>query len=172
MLVLRTSLSTAVISVAALGVSGCTFLMPQPQQQPDPSDPSYQASAASGEHSQLEGPEADPAGGGLNSPPGSMPGGSTGVAPGAPTRTIPTTVEIRSECSKTVPVFYGEKPKFGSGTRSTVSSNSTSSQGRKADGTLTVWIIDESENGIASARVTPETRRVVIDRSCTGIRAE
>ncbi len=171
MLALRSLLTTAAICAAALGVSGCQFMMPNPQQQPDPSDPAYQAAAA-GEGGESEGPQADPAGGGLNSPPGSMPGASAGVAPGEPTRPLPTTVEIRSECSKTVPVFYGEKPKFGSGTRSTVSGNSTSSQGRKADGTLTVWIIDDSENGVASARVTPETRRVVIDRSCTAIRAE
>lgn len=85
---------------------------------------------------------------------------------------IPTTVEVRSECSKTVPVFYGEKPKYGSGTRSTVSSNSISSAGRKADGTLTIWIIDNSENGIASARVSADTKRVIIDRSCTSLRAE
>ncbi len=85
---------------------------------------------------------------------------------------VSTTVEVRSECSKTVPVFYGEKPKYGSGTRSSVSANSISSAGRKADGTLTIWIIDNSENGIASARVNKDTKRVIIDRSCTSIRAE
>jgi hypothetical protein len=89
----------------------------------------------------------------------------------APSASIPTTVEIHSDCPKTVPVFYGDKPKFGSGTRSTVSSNSTSSQGRRSDGTLTVWIIDEQENGIASARVTPSTKRVEIDSSCKRITA-
>src|SRR5512140_3578438 len=91
--------------------------------------------------------------------------------PAAPTAQVPTTVEIHSDCSKTVPVFYGDKPKFGSGTKSSVSSNSTSSQGRNSDGTLTVWIIDEQENGLASAKVTPQTRRVTIDSSCKGISA-
>jgi len=96
---------------------------------------------------------------------------SSPKAPATPTASIPTTVEIHSDCSKTVPVFYGDKPKFGSGTKSSVSSNSTSSQGRKSDGTLTVWIIDEQENGLASVKVTPDTKRVTIDSSCKSISA-
>ena len=85
---------------------------------------------------------------------------------------VPTTVEIRSECSKTVSVFYGDKPKFGSGKKSSVSGNSTSTEGRKSDGTLTVWLIDDKENGIASASVGPETKKVVIGSSCTSISAK
>jgi hypothetical protein len=148
-------------AVAALA-AGCMNFMPPPQS----------------------GGTTDPAAGGT---PGAGEPGEPGAAAGEPTSfgaanetgnkpadkpPTPTTVEVRSECSKTVPVFYGEKPKFGSGKKSSVSGNSTSSEGRKADGTLTVWIIDDSENGIASAKVTPETKRVVIDRSCTSIRAE
>ena len=37
----------------------------------------------------------------------------------------PVSVTIRSACSKTVKVFYGDKPKFGSGTYSSISSNSS-----------------------------------------------
>jgi hypothetical protein len=96
-------------------------------------------------------------------------GSSGGGSSGGP---VSASVEIRSECSRTVPVFYGEKPKFGSGTRSSVSSNSISSAPRKADGTLTVWIIDGSENGIASAHASPGTRRIILDRSCASLRAE
>lgn len=93
-------------------------------------------------------------------------------APEAAKASTPTTVEVRSECSKTVNVFYGEKPKFGSGKKSTVSGNSTSTEGRKPDGTLTVWIIDDKENGIASATVGPDTKKVVIGASCTSIAAK
>ena len=92
-------------------------------------------------------------------------------APEAAKPSVPTMVEIRSECSKTVDVFLGEKPKFGSGTKTQVSGNSTSTRGRKADGTLTVWLIDDKENGIASVNVTPETKRVVIGSSCKDITA-
>ena len=93
-------------------------------------------------------------------------------APEAAKASVPTTVEIHSDCPKTVSVFYGEKPKFGSGKKSSVSSNSTSSEGRGADGTLTVWIIDEKENGVANVKVTPETKRVTISASCRDISAK
>ena len=103
---------------------------------------------------------------------GAAPSSNAPSRPSTPAAaSVPTTVEIHSDCSKTVPVFYGEKPKFGSGTKSSVSSNSTSSQGRNSDGTLTVWIIDEQENGVASVRVTPTTKRVEIDSSCKRISA-
>ena len=100
--------------------------------------------------------------------------GAPGEAAKAPENkpSVPTTVEIRSECSKTVSVFYGDKPKFGSGKKSSVSGNSTSTEGRKSDGTLTVWLIDDKENGIASASVGPETKKVVIGSSCTSISAK
>src|SRR5690242_5969447 len=59
---------------------------------------------------------------------------ATSKAEAAPrSAAVPTTVEIHSDCGKTLPVFYGDKPKFGSGTKSQVSSNSTSSQGRNSD---------------------------------------
>jgi hypothetical protein len=151
-------LRTLLVAAAALACGGCMMLpiqTAQPGQSAGASDP---------------GAPGAPAAGGMEAP-GESPGGGAGPE-AAPSKPVPTTVEVKSECSKTVPVFYGEKPKFGSGTRSTVSGNSTSSAGRKADGTLMVWIIDEQENGVASAQVTPDTRRVVIDRSCTAIRAE
>ncbi len=91
------------------------------------------------------------------------------TTPAKSAASVPTTVEVHSDCAKTVEVFYGDKPKFGSGTKSSVSSNSTSSQGRNADGTLTIWIIDDKENGLASAKVTATTKRVTIDSTCKGI---
>lgn len=142
---------------AASLTAGCMNLMPPPSAGGAPTDP------AAG------GPGAGEPGGQGFAVGEPAPGGGEQAADKPP---VPTTVEIKSECSNTVPVFYGEKPKFGSGKKSSVSGNSTSSEGRKADGTLTVWIIDDQENGVASAKVTPETKRVIIDRSCTSIRAE
>ncbi|MBX3192571.1 MAG: hypothetical protein KF819_36640 [Labilithrix sp.] len=84
---------------------------------------------------------------------------------------VPTTVEIHSDCAKTTPVFYGEKPKFGSGTKSSIGSNTTTTAPRKADGSLTVWIIDDKENGVASVQVNASTKRVEIDKSCKQITA-
>ncbi len=93
------------------------------------------------------------------------------AASAAPSAPIPTTVEVHSDCTKTTPIFYGDKPKFGSGTKSSIGSNTTTSASRKSDGSLTVWIIDEQENGIASVHVGPTTKRVEIDRSCRQITA-
>jgi hypothetical protein len=93
-------------------------------------------------------------------------------APPAPTKMIPTTVEVRSECGKTVPVFFGDgKPGFSSGRKSSISSNSISSEGRNHDGTLTIWIIDEHENGLTNVKVTPDTTRVTLNRDCASFSA-
>ena len=57
-------------------------------------------------------------------------------------------VTIRSQCTKTVRVFYGDKPKYGSGTTSSVSSNSVSSHTFRAGDQM--WIVDDQDNGIGN----------------------
>ena len=78
-------------------------------------------------------------------------------------------VTIRSACSTAVKVFFGDKPKYGGGTTSTVSSNSVSSH-TFAVGDL-FWIIDESENGVASATVRASTHEIQIAASCKDVAA-
>ncbi|MBK8213447.1 MAG: hypothetical protein IPK71_06795 [Myxococcales bacterium] len=151
-------LSPFVAPVLALALCHCAgFQLPQAPAQP-------------GAASLTEGTAAAPTEG-AKAPEAGAPGAPGAKAPEAAKPSVPTMVEIRSECSKTVDVFLGEKPKFGSGTKTQVSGNSTSTRGRKADGTLTVWLIDDKENGIASVNVTPETKRVVIGSSCKDITA-
>jgi hypothetical protein len=102
--------------------------------------------------------------------------GSAGYAP-APTsapaaaHSGPTTVSvtIRSACSKTVPVFYGDKPKYGSGTTSSVSSNSVSSKTFQVGDQM--WVLDESGNGAGSVTISENTRNVEINSSCGGLSA-
>lgn len=81
----------------------------------------------------------------------------------------PTTVSvtIRSACPKTVPVFYGDKPKFGSGTRSTVTSNSVSSKTFQPGDMI--WVTDEKEEGLGSVTITASTRQVEIGSDCRSI---
>ncbi len=81
---------------------------------------------------------------------------------------VPTTITVVSECPRTVRVFYGEKPKYGSGRESTVSGHSRSSEPRDADGSFMMWIIDDSGNGISSTQAGPGQREVIINSSCTG----
>jgi len=86
-------------------------------------------------------------------------------APSGP-RTV--SVTIRSSCSKTVGVFYGDKPGFSSGTKSSVSSNSVSSK------TFTVgdkmWVLDDAGNGASLITIAESTRTIEITSSCDGFR--
>ena len=91
----------------------------------------------------------------------------TTAAPSAHDTTVtPITIDVHNDCTDSVPLFLGDKPKFGSGTKTSVSSNSTTTFPRNSDGTLTVWIIDEQENGLASVHVTKRMKKIEIGRSC------
>jgi hypothetical protein len=79
----------------------------------------------------------------------------------------PVSVTIRSQCRQTVPVFYGDKPKYGSGTQSSVSYNSVSSHSFRVGDMM--WVTDASENGLSSVTIGPSTRNIEIDSSCTRI---
>jgi hypothetical protein len=152
-------LSSALAVIALPLLAACSGLpeMPKVPEMPKapglPSDPTGATSTTSAAAPKSAAPEA------------------AKPAAAAPSASAPTTVEIHSDCAKTTSVFYGEKPKFGSGTKSSIGSNTTTSAPRKADGSLTVWIIDDKENGVASVQVTPSTKRVEIDKSCKQISA-
>ena len=79
-------------------------------------------------------------------------------------------VSIRSACAKTVPVFYGDKPKFGSGTRSTVSSNSVSNKTFEPGDK--VWVTDDKEEGLGSVTIEESTRTIEIGSDCRSISAK
>ena len=81
----------------------------------------------------------------------------------------PVSVTIRSSCGKTVKVFFGEKPKFGSGTYSTASSNSVSSHSFKPGEQF--WIVDDSQNGVANIAVGGTTKEIEILGSCDQLAA-
>ena len=74
-------------------------------------------------------------------------------------------VTIRNSCGKTVKVFFGNKPKFGSGTYSTASSNSVQSHSFRPGDLF--WIVDQSENGLASVEVKDTTREIEIRGGCS-----
>jgi len=100
-------------------------------------------------------PAAEPAGGGAEATP----------APAAG----PVSVTLRNTCPQTVRLFFGEKPKFGSGTYTTLSSNTvTSYQMQPGD---MIWIVDGSDNGVSSTSVSQSTRTIEITQGCTGMTA-
>jgi hypothetical protein len=100
----------------------------------------------------------------MGGPPPSSAASSSSAAP-APAG--PVSVTIRSACSKTVKVFYGDKPKFGSGTYSSIDSNSVQSHSFRPGEML--WIVDESQNGLGSTSIGSGTRELEIASSCTAI---
>lgn len=90
-------------------------------------------------------------------------------APVAPKTESPVSITIRSKCPRTVKVFYGKDPKFGSGTRSSISSNSVSSHTFRPGEQF--WVVDENDRGLGNAVASQGTREFEILASCTGISA-
>jgi hypothetical protein len=78
-------------------------------------------------------------------------------------------VTLRNSCRQTVKVFYGAKPKYGSGTESTLGGNSVQNHSVRPGDML--WLLDASGNGIASATAAPGMREIEVTTSCTGLSA-
>lgn len=93
---------------------------------------------------------------------------NTSSAPPQPAAPTIVSVTIRSACSKTVRVFYGDKPKFGSGTTSSISSNSVQSKSMKP-GEM-IWVVDEQDNPLGGVSISEGTRTVEIGSDCNSIR--
>ncbi len=75
-------------------------------------------------------------------------------------------MSLKNECRQTVKLFIGDKPKYGSGTSTSVSANSINSY--SGMGPKTYWIVDSSGNGISSYTASPGTNNVRITSSCSG----
>jgi hypothetical protein len=74
-------------------------------------------------------------------------------------------LSLKNNCPHTVRLFIGDKPKYGSGKYTTVSSNSITSYSGFAPQTF--WIVDKSDNGISSFTATGR-HNVQITSSCSG----
>jgi hypothetical protein len=88
------------------------------------------------------------------------------ASPEAPAGPSVVSVSLKNNCKETVRLFFGEKPKFGSGTYSTLGSNTRTSKSMKP-GEM-IGIVDESDNGISSFTVSESTRDAEITDSCSG----
>ncbi|MRG96236.1 hypothetical protein [Polyangium spumosum] len=74
-------------------------------------------------------------------------------------------LRLHNSCSRTVKLFFGDNPKFGSGTRTSLGSNTTSSYSGGAP--KTVWIVDDRDQGISSF-VASGSQSMQITSSCSG----
>ncbi len=96
-----------------------------------------------------------------NPPPPGYSGGSTG----SPDTGV-ISVTIRSSCPNTVRVFFGSKPKYGSGTYGSISANSVQSyQMRQGD---MIWLVDQNDEGVSSFSASPAVNNAEINSACTG----
>ncbi|HEY5937642.1 MAG TPA: hypothetical protein VIU61_23505 [Kofleriaceae bacterium] len=128
-------------------LTACIPMAPASSTGPSSSSGGYAADPAA-----EPSPAADPAG----AEPARAPSGPATVS-----------VTIRSACSKTVSVFYGDKPKFSSGTTSSISSNSVQSKTFQ-DGDL-MWVLDDRGEGAGSVTISSSTRNIEIGAGCNSI---
>lgn len=72
---------------------------------------------------------------------------------------------LHNDCRSTVKLFFGQKPKWGSGTYTTLGGNNTTSYSGNAGDMI--WIVDDSQNGVSS--LSPSgNQRMKITASCSG----
>jgi hypothetical protein len=76
-------------------------------------------------------------------------------------------VTIRSECRKTVRLFYGNRPRFGSGTYDTLGANTMMSHTFRVGEQM--WLVDEHDDGIANTQISSSTEEIRIGSSCTSL---
>lgn len=85
----------------------------------------------------------------------------------APSGPVVVSVTLRNRCRETVKLFFGDKPKFGSGTYSSLGGNSSTSKQMK-EGDM-IWVVDDGQNGLSSTTVSSNARTIEITESCTGM---
>ncbi len=153
----------AILVPFLVGLGAC--MMPMPAQQ-----------GGSGSQPGTNGSQSGINGSGPTDAPPSAPDGIAGSpdsnpasGSGASAPAGPVSVDIRSDCPKTVKVFYGEKPKFGSGTYSSVESNSVSSHQFNSGDMF--WIVDDDQNGVASVTAKPGMSEIKVTSDCTHLSA-
>lgn len=135
-------------------VTACFF----PQQSGSATAPAPSGASGTGDPSGTSDPNGapPPSGGTSESTPAAAPAG-------------PVSVDIRSSCGKTMPVFYGEKPGFSSGTFSSIESNSVESHSFQPGEQM--WLVDDNRNPISSVTISPGMHELEIESSCASIAA-
>jgi hypothetical protein len=87
---------------------------------------------------------------------------SQSSSPSGPSR---WSLTLHNDCRSTVKLFLGQKPKWGSGTYTSLGSNTTTSYSGNAGDMI--WIVDDGQNGVSS--LSPSgNQRMKITSSCSG----
>lgn len=101
------------------------------------------------------------------SKPGQDKPASSSGSPGGSASSV--SVQLRSACARTVRVFYGKTPKFGSGTTSRISSNEVSNKTFQPGDMM--WVVDDADNGLSSVTVSSSTREITVGPDCRSLSA-
>lgn len=106
-------------------------------------------------------------GGGGSAPPPSFDSPSDGGSEPTSQPAAPSVVHLsmKNTCPQTVNLFFGDKPKFGSGRYTTLGSNTITSESMQPGDMI--WIVDGSQNGISSVTVDAGTKNVEINGDCS-----
>lgn len=145
----------SMLLVLAAGITGCII---PPQTGAASAPPAGYAGNNGG-----SAPAAS--GGGYEAQPAAA-GNEGGSAPAEPAAPQVVSIDLHNDCPNDVKLFLGNDPKFGSGTHTSLESNSTTSfQMKPGD---MIWIEDDNENGISSMSASPGQTSMRILPSCSG----
>ena len=154
----RMMIKSVLAAVFAVAATAC-IMPPQGGAQP--------ASPSSSPSEDTSGMSSSPSSSSYSSSSPSSPEPTRASTPAAPAAPTTVSVTIRSSCSKTAKVFYGDKPGFSSGTQSSISSNSVQSKTFRIGDQM--WVTDDSGKPLDSVRVDSGTRNIEILSSCSSI---
>jgi hypothetical protein len=80
-------------------------------------------------------------------------------------------LDLTNGCAKPMHLYYGASPGDARGQSVTVPGGATVDVPRGADGTATVWIVDDAGRGLASVSVRRRMTHIQIDPGCSRIDA-
>lgn len=79
-------------------------------------------------------------------------------------------MSLKNECPRTVKLFIGDKPRWGSGTSTSIGANTITSYSGSAP--VTYWIVDDRGEGVSAYTAHPGSQRVRILPTCSGMVAD
>jgi hypothetical protein len=94
---------------------------------------------------------------------------ATAAAPAEPpaqTHAQKKPLEIYNGCREVVTVVFAEDPAEAGAPKRTIAGFASSEGARRADGTQTVWLVDDQGKGLIKVHVTRPMKRVEIGASC------
>lgn len=122
--------------------------------------------ACGGAEKKPESPAAPSSGAAPATPPSAASASPAPAEPAAPTHAQKKPLEIYNGCRDVVTVVFAEDPSEAGAAKRTIAGLSSSDGARRADGTQTVWLVDDQGKRLIRVHVTKPMKRVEIGASC------